>query len=175
MLDVWVSSLSRESPYPGAPFRSKECCPRPLILLCCPCSSCSMVPSLAARCSRSQPFLPARPLPRRTLAPGCSCLALPLPSSPFPPSRHLSAHPRCAVSRRRDHACHGGGPPSLTVKRAPNGPTPLQHPPRGYLPCYFHATSRPPSPCQGQGLCLLVYCAAACRGAMHPPSLCRDL
>ena len=93
-------SLSRESTYPGAPSAARNAARAP-------CFSCVVhVPrapwcSLAARCSRGQPFLMTWPLPRRALAPGCSCLVLLFPPLPSPPSCRLSAHPRCVVSRRR--------------------------------------------------------------------------
>ena len=73
-----------------------------------------------------------------------------------PPHALLAA--AVALRRRRPHARPSGPRRSTPAMRA-----------------ILHALSRPPSPCQGQGLRLLVYCAAACRGAMHPPSLCRDL
>ena len=153
--------------FPGAAGSTlcASCC----FFVFCPCSSCSMVSQLAARCSRGQPLFwpgpfpaaPSRwgPLPCPTVAfNAVSALSPPLRASTMrgkpPPHALLAAVD--ALRRRRPHARPSGPRRSTPAMRA-----------------ILHALSRPPSPCQGQGLCLLVYGAVACLGAVHPPSLCR--
>ena len=127
-----------------------------------------------ARCALlAQPAIPSG----SALSPPHTCAGVPLPcltvafiavpavSPPLrAPTMRGKSPPRPCLPRRWPSVSDG----SACAQWAHAASAPLRVPYN-----YFHATSRPPSPCQGQGLRLLVYCAAACRGAMHPPSLCR--
>ena len=98
-----------------------------------------------ARCALlAQPATPSgsAPSPPHTCA-GVSCLALPSPPSPFPTSRRLSAHPQCAVSRRRDH-CLPRRRPSVSDGQAcalqAHAASAPSRVPTMLLPCYFPPT-----------------------------------
>ena len=125
--------------------------------------------------SRSAGLSWSGPRHRRTLAPLPSRLDPPYAPMPLPPLYRPSTHPRCVERRCRIPSWPRPRRPVYHGSRALPArflPTPVASRRRDMLLLPFFS-SRPPSPFRDRGFCLRMYRAAACRGAVHPSSLCR--
>ena len=152
----------------GRPLALCSCsCPCPYSVLGPPCSTCTAGLSLVGASSLPHPCataIPPRPVVR-SIAATAILTATPRTHGAVERRRLIPSWPR-----RRRLVYHG---PRALLGSRPLLPPPVAYRRRVILLLSLFLSFLPTLPFQGQGFCLRMYRAAACRGAVHPSSLCR--